>query len=57
VTRRTRLTLLTVLAIGWFVLAIVNLTHHNPIVGVAYLVCGVVITTLTLRLAKGRRAR
>ena len=49
--------LLTVLAVGWLVLATVNLIHHQVVVGLAYLVCCGVITTLTLRLAKGRRAR
>jgi hypothetical protein len=57
VTNRARLTILIVLAVGWFVLALVNLLKGHVLVGTAYVVCGVVITTLTLRLSKGRRAR
>ena len=56
-TRRTRLTLLTVLAVGWFVLAGANFARHRWVVGVAYVICGVVISALTLRFGKGRRAR
>ena len=56
-TNRTRLTILIVLAVGWFGLALVNLLKGHVVVGTAYVVCGVVITTLTLRLSKGRRAR
>ncbi len=54
---RARLVLLGVLAVGWFVLAVVNLVKGHVVVGLAYAVCGAVITTLTLRLSKGRRAR
>ena len=56
-TRRTRLTLLTMLAIGWFVLAGANYMLHNWVVGSAYAVCGVVITVMTVRQSKGPRAR
>ena len=57
VNMRARLVLLGVLAAGWFVLAVVNLVKGHVVVGVAYAVCGAVITTMTLRLSKGRRAR
>jgi hypothetical protein len=49
--------ILTLLAIGWFVLAMVNLAKGHIVVGAAYLVCGGIITTLTLKISKGRRAR
>ena len=54
---RARLVLLGVLAVGWFVLAAANLVKGHVVVGLSYAVCGAVITTLTLRLSKGRRAR
>jgi hypothetical protein len=54
---RTRLTLLALLALGWFVLAVVNLVRAHVVVGLAYAVCGVVVTSLTLRLSRGRRSR
>ncbi len=51
------MTALAVLAIGWFVLAVVNLVRGVIVVALAYALCGVIITTLTLRLSRGRRTR
>ena len=56
-TLRTRLSILIVLALGWFTLAVVNLTLGHVVVALAYAMCGGVISVLTLKLSKGRRAR
>ena len=57
VTVRTRLLILTLIAVAWFVLAIINVLHGRYPVGIVYAVCGIVISAMTLRLSKGRRAR
>lgn len=57
VTTRSRLLILIVIAVAWFVLAIVNVAHSRYAVGIVYAVCGIVISAMTLRLSKGRRAR
>ena len=49
--------LLTVITIGWFVLAAVNLARANLVVALAYGVCGVVVGFLTVRMSRGRRSR
>jgi len=49
--------LLTVITIGWFVLAAVNFARANVAVGLAYCVCGVVVASLTARMSRGRRSR
>ena len=54
---KARLTLLAVLAVGWFVLGVVNLARGLVVVGIAYLVCGAIITVMTRRLTRGRRSR
>jgi hypothetical protein len=53
----TRLTILAVLSLGWLVLGVVNLVRSHVVVGVCYLVCAAIVTTLTLRLSRGRRSR
>ena len=56
-TTRTRLLILAALAIGWFALAVVNLVTGRVLVSAAYAVCGSVVTALTVKMSKGRRAR
>jgi len=49
--------LLTLITIGWFALAAVNLARSNVVVALAYGVCGVVVGYLTVRMSRGRRSR
>jgi hypothetical protein len=57
VTSKTRVGLLTVLAVGWFFLAVANIIGGRVAIGALYAVCGVVVSALTLRLSRGRRTR
>jgi hypothetical protein len=52
-----RLSILLLLALGWFVLAVVNVAKGHPVVGGSYAACGAIISIMTYRLSKGRRSR
>lgn len=54
---RSRVVLLGVVALAWFGLGAVNIARHQLLVGVVYVVCGVVVTLLALRMSGGRRSR
>ncbi len=54
---RTRVTLLGVLAVAWFGLAVANFARAAIVVGLAYTACGMAVTVLALRSSRGRRSR
>jgi hypothetical protein len=50
-------TVLAVLAVAWFVLAVANIGRGHAAVGLLYAGCGAIMAAMALRTTRGRRAR